>query len=102
MSRLRNMVREDMDRSSSPLTTSSAKPAGREPKAVVNGTHPESEAGGSAQAIIRGGRKSLALERGLLTRLLERLGNPPIVFGLWDGHDVIPQGVLPTHRIHVG
>src|SRR5262245_20361891 len=44
---------------------------------------------------------SLGVERQLLRRLLERLGNPPVALSLWDGREVAAGNGVPQVRLRV-
>ncbi len=46
-------------------------------------------------------RKSLAVERYLLRRLLESLGRMPLRCDLWDGASVSARGVTPVCDLHI-
>jgi len=48
-----------------------------------------------------GNGRSTAIERRLLSWVLEATGNPPLHFVLWDGSEVVAPGSVPKHRIHI-
>lgn len=69
-------------------------------------TQPSSESEDVIQAVApsvspKQGRP-LALERYLLRKILEHLGEPPLRCVLWDGSDLTPRGVTPECEMRIG
>jgi cyclopropane-fatty-acyl-phospholipid synthase len=58
---------------------------------------------GAAQPAEGGGKgkRVLAPERWLVSRLLDTVGQPPIAVTLWDGHAVQPEPADPVARVHI-
>ena len=46
--------------------------------------------------------RSLPIERFLLRKILEHLGQPPLRCILWDGSSLAPNGVVPECELHIG
>ncbi|MFA9461621.1 class I SAM-dependent methyltransferase [Thiohalorhabdus methylotrophus] len=62
---------------------------------------PESGGGNVAGPQSGRGTSVLGIERGLVRRLLDTLGDPPFSVILWDGHPVEPVPSDPIARVHI-
>jgi len=82
-----------------------ARPSAVE-KTENNGTpHAPRRAGQAATSVPRTIQQrksgSLAVERRLLRRLLQRIGKPPLAISLWDGSEIAAGDGVPEVRLHV-